>query len=60
MIHLGGKDPGEMEPEDGIITGVGSGKVGLGSPAQAGRAGTGVGRWGFCFLWKQGVNITEG
>ena len=60
LIHLGGKDPGKMEKEGEIVNGVGSEEDGDGAPCPGGQAGAAVDRWGFSFLWKHGVSITEG
>lgn len=49
FIHLGKKDPGEMEKKGGIVTGVGSEEGGDGDSCSDGKAGATVSRWGFPF-----------
>lgn len=50
MIHLGGKDPGEVKPETESLLKWSLQKVRVGALAKTGRAGEGGGRWGFCFF----------
>lgn len=50
LICFGGKEPGEMEKEGGIITGVGSEEGGDGDSCSGEQAGAAMSRWGFSFL----------
>lgn len=54
MIHLGGKDPGEMEPEDGIIPGVGSAEGGDREPCSGRQGRSRLGQVWILFLLEAG------